>query len=184
MTPESPPAPLPWQHPTLAALAKALGTTTRTLDLWRADGAPIGAEAPHDELSTRLWHAGRIPGKGKVKPLRPADGQVAIYMAHLPPVVVADANTDPAQLVKMRQVAKLDQQIARGDDVMQLTAQGIFRDLLGHLNRELERSLSGGILDDCFTAAQQNRLRAHRSLRRLVKDFVDHLVDHALRRLK
>lgn len=182
--PTPPPPALPWHHPTLAALALAIGTTARTLDLWRADGAPIGTEGPHDELAVRIWHAARIPGNGKVKPLSDPAGAVATYCALLPARPTADPATDSASLIKQRQVAKLDQQLARGAKTMERQAQEAFKDLLGSMTKDLQRSLSGGILDGLFASAQQSRLRAQRSLRRNIETFFDGLLDRALRRIK
>lgn len=77
---------LPWLHPTIVALAEALGVTDRSLQLWRKQGAPIPETGPFDELAVRLWHCLQGPGAGGTRSATlsaPADPVLAGYWEHL-----------------------------------------------------------------------------------------------------
>lgn len=180
------PAPPPWRHPTLRALAQVLGTTTRSLELWREHGAPLGE--PYDELAVRLWHLGHaLTGKGKVKALADPDPALAPYLdaarAALAIATTAAGATldDPDRRLKDRQAYKLDLQNARAEGALVRDAQAVFGRLLGQLQGDLRQACSGKLLSDIWQAcAKKQRLPAERALRRLLTDQLESLVDDAL----
>lgn len=98
------PAPLPWMHPTLAAAAKALGVSVRTLEQWRIKGAPLPTAPPIDELALRLWHlAFATQSHGKARTLAPPAEPLAPYFSLITAAIAAEtseaaiAHRDPAR---------------------------------------------------------------------------------------
>lgn len=104
---------MPWLHPTIAALAQALGVTDRSLELWRRQGAPLPATGPFDELALRLWHRcvgpGRRPSKRTAALLPPTVSPLTTYDALLQDMpTTRRAGEDPDAVLKRaraRQIA-------------------------------------------------------------------------------
>jgi len=152
------PAPVPWLHPTLIALATALGISVRTLENWRPRGAPIPPEGPCDELAVRLWVIGEAAiGKrmGKLTPIEPT-APLHAYLAlgerirsGRPDVQNADRG-DLDRATKRKNMELLDTRIAKEQATMKRQAQQVFLDLIGNLDQLIERELGGTLPADIF----------------------------------
>lgn len=183
------PDPRPWHHQTLRDLAKALGTTSRSVELWREHGAPLTAEGPHNELAVRLWHLGHaLTGKGKVKALKDPDPELVPYLAAARSAIEAATTAaggnldDPDRRIKDRQAHKLDLQNARAEGSMVRDAQTVFGRLLGQLQSEIRLAIAGKLLSEIWKAAQgkRQRLVVERDLRVILTKHFDQLIDAAL----
>ena len=140
--PAQPPA-LPWLHPTMVALATALGCSVRTLENWRPRGAPIGADGPWDELAVRLWVLAERLGGRPMKTLADPAPALAPYLAHLTKVRPPRQLNPKAlgDVLKRKQAAFLDQRLAERQQLAQQQATDAFLSVLGKLDQLWEREV-------------------------------------------
>lgn len=179
------PAPHPWLHPSLAALAAALAVSERTLELWRAKGAPLPDKPPFDELLLRLWHLAQ-PVTKRTADLAPAREVLATYADAAAQIRTAiteaqrEADADPAALVKRRTAEKLQLANDRTRDLMRQRAHDCFLAMLGRLRQQLELRLGGQLAAQLWESAQHPRIHAEPNLRRQVIEAATLAVNESL----
>lgn len=172
------PAALPWLHPTVADLAKAIGVTTRTLEQWRGKGCPLGDKAPFDELAVRLWHLGLAAiAKGKAAELAQPRAELAPYVDQAARAVEqlrADlaGGPDRSDIIKERQAERLELLNAGTRKQFVTEAQETFRAYAGSLERALTRALAGKTLTRLWDTCQKPRLQAEGAAQRLLRETV------------
>ena len=179
---------LPWHHPTLVALAKSLGVTTRTLELWRAKDAPVPATGPWDELAIRLWHLSTAAAnlKKSAKLTAPTD-ELADYIALAQSIgahVTAAASRSDQLIdqVKERQAKNLDLKNNKLEAAMEQQAQAIFSAELGRAAQQLRRDLAGTGLSRIWELCQQPRAKSEAALRRHLTGLIDKFIVDVLKK--
>lgn len=166
---------------TTPTLPQSLGIPARTLTAWRKlPHAPAG----DDELAWRLWHACHLEGGPKAKTLSAPSPEHAAILDLVRARIATAASDDPGRQVKERQVTKLDQQIARGEQVMIAEAEAHFRKLVGSITKSWNQGLPG-LLDRCYQAATtaNGSIAGQRALRKLLDAALNKHLDQALARL-
>ncbi len=151
-------SPLPWLHPTLTALATALGVSVRTLENWRPRGAPIG-EAPFDELAVRLWVNAEAAGGKRMGKLTDPAPPLAAYCALAGKAKAARpaAPSDNGGNLKRKQAQFLDLKIAERQQLAQRQATDTFLTVLGRLDQLYDREVSGLLAQRLYDLAAAGR---------------------------
>lgn len=177
--PASPPA-IPWHHAATKDLAKALGVTARSVELWRKAGAPVGDAAPFDELAVRLWAlTGTVKLRAKLADPSPV---LAGYLAQVDKLrAAAPAPTDPAQELKAEQLATARMKNAERQGRFVALAREHFDSLLGRFNQSIDRGVVPLTSDLVEACTGKSRLDAEPQARRLVRALLDQAMAAALR---
>jgi hypothetical protein len=152
------PTPLPWLHPTLTALATALGISVRTLENWRPRGAPLPPDGPLDELAVRLWvNAEAASGKrmGKLNDPAPALAAYVALAGKARCARPAATDRDQANGLKRKQAQFLDLKMAERQKAAQVQATNAFLAVLGKLDQLYEREVGSMLAQKLWDLANQ-----------------------------
>lgn len=152
----------PWIYEQLQQLSTAIGVSVRTIEGWRAKGAPLPVDGPHDELRLRLWHLGQ-PASAKLRSLSDPSPTLAPYIEQARAATAAagvDKDTEGKPRLGKLQEEKLALHNAGAKRRLVAEAEDHFLRRLGELERILGRTLTGTKLFDLWTVAQGTRVQA------------------------
>lgn len=176
-------------HPTISALAAAVGVTERTLELWRMKGAPIPNAPPYDEIDLRLWHLATISStRGKRASILidpPAGSPIAAKVAlihaarDLMQATKTARTTDPATALKREQVIGQKLQNSKRKQTLVAEARAAFNQCLGRLCKTHDAD-TATVAATCWTLAQSPRLDAEPAIARTLKAHFDKAMSAAL----